>query len=355
MTTLTHASNLQDDRWGGYVPWFLRQTKLPVVGNFELFFARLSQRLKRFFEYNEAALTNPHHFGAYLETESFQRFRFDPKIVLFDQISQFFSPNRIGAEAFTLSRQDPEAKRVEVLKMELQAKIRSVLDIHEQRKQQKLQSRPLDEAELINRQTHVQRMANHFRMLAHQRLGVLEALLRIVPADSTWLPHLSEDIRRAFAESQIMLDLKGTPSLIVPLDEPLLQTEVIGRLLPRLANRFPQQEKDLVKAYHDLVQGGDSDTIFVLAVKALEEIARGVSRRPKLTLEAEKDLKAAFPDLHPTIYITITKLANHRGDKAGHGRHGPPPHEMRYLLFTVCNVALLFLDYPSPSQRSQAS
>jgi hypothetical protein len=105
------------------------------------------------------------------------------------------------------------------------------------------------------------------------------------------------------------------------------------------------------KAYHDLVQGVDTDMIFVNAVKALEEVARKVSQKPKLTLEDTNGLKAAFPNLHPTIYTTITKLAAHRGDKAGHGREGPPVHEMRYLLFSICNVALLFVDYPVPSSQ----
>lgn len=353
MTNPTQAPNPQDDRWGSYIPWFFRQTELPGTGNLQLFFQRLSQRLKRFFEYDEAALTNFNHFGAYLETESLQRFRFNPKIVLFDQISQFFNPDQIKTEAFTQCLQDPEAQRVKVLEMQLQSEVRSQLDIQVQRKIKQLRSGPLDEAKLLDRQSQLQRMSNHFRVLAHQRLGVLEALLQIAP-NSTWLPGLIIDIRRAFAESQIMLDLKGSPPLIVPLDEPLLQTAVIDRLLPRLATNFPQQEKDLVKAYHDLVQGVDTDAIFVLAVKALEEIARQISGRPKLTLDDHKNLKEAFPDLHPTIHATILKLTAHRGDKAGHGRQGPPLHEMRYLLFSICNVALLFLDYPGPTKPASA-
>ena len=71
----------------------------------------------------------------------------------------------------------------------------------------------------------------------------------------------------------MMLDIRSTPPLIIPIEDPLLQKEVLDRLLPRLAAHFPDQEKDLVHAYHDLVQGVDSDKIFVLAVKALEEIA----------------------------------------------------------------------------------
>ena len=146
-----------------------------------------------------------------------------------------------------------------------------------------------------------------------------------------------------------MLDIAETDGRIIPLEEALLQKEVIDRLLPRLANRFPQQEKDLVKAYHDLIQGIDANTIFGNAFKALEEVARQMTGNQTLLLSEEKDLRKYFPLLHSTIYTTIIKLAAHRGDKAGHGRQGPPPHEMRYLLFSICNVALLFLDYPSPT------
>lgn len=189
----------------------------------------------------------------------------------------------------------------------------------------------------------------HYKELVLKRLTVLESVLRLVK-ETPAFPQLRGILRKYLAEAQVMLDIREADGWIVPMEEALLQKEVIDRLLPRLANRFPQQEQDFVKAYHDLVQGGDTDTIFVHAVKALEEIARRVSGRPNLTLETVNDLKAAFPDLHPTIYITITKLAAHRGDRAGHGRQGPPPHEMRYLLFAICNVALLFLDYPSPTK-----
>jgi hypothetical protein len=41
----------------------------------------------------------------------------------------------------------------------------------------------------------------------------------------------------------------------------------------------------------------------------------------------------------------MTKLAAHRGDKGGHGRNAPDAIEMRYLLFSICNIALLILDY----------
>ncbi len=194
----------------------------------------------------------------------------------------------------------------------------------------------------------------HRGTLVRERITVLESVLRLVQTTPNF-PKLRAELRRYLAEAQLMLDIKEKPAKIVPMEEALLQKEVIDRLLPRLAARFPQQEKDLVKAYHDLVQGADTDKVFVHAVKALEEIARQISGNPKLTLDDQKTLKAAFPNLHSTIYTTIIKLAAHRGDKAGHGCQGPPPHEMRYLLFSICNVALLFLDYPSPTNPASAS
>lgn len=172
------------------------------------------------------------------------------------------------------------------------------------------------------------------------------------------MPNLIRDIRRAFAEAKLPLDIKGSPSLIVPLDETLLQREVIDRLLPMLSAQFPQQANDLTQAYHDLLQGVDENTVFGNAFKALEEIARQISGNQSLTLSDDKDINKAFPLLHSTTHTTIMKLAAHRGDKGAHGRQGPPLHEMRYLLFSICNIALLFIDYPTalnPDSKSSDS
>ena len=122
--------------------------------------------------------------------------------------------------------------------------------------------------------------------------------MRLVKATPAF-PQLRDILRRYLAEAQIMLDIAEKDGRIVPIEEPLLQKEVIDRLLPRLANRFPQQEKDLVKAYHDLVQGVDTDAIFILAVKALEEIARKVSGKSKMTLDDLKIIKQPFPICTP--------------------------------------------------------
>lgn len=291
--------------------------------------------------------------GDAIETDTHQCFRFNSDGTLATQIESYFAPTRIAREADGLTTRDPSVQGAAQHHRKLL--IRNTRNT-ELSRLEKTSSRLLTEAEIIassavqaaagirDQIQSVQREV-HYKGLILQRLTVVESVLRLVKEKPAF-PTLRADLRRYLAEAQIMLDIRESDGWIVPMEEALLQKEVIDRLLPRLANRFPQQEQDLVKAYHDLVQGGDADTIFLLAVKALEEIARGVSRRPKLTLETEKELKAAFPGLHPTIYITITKLAAHRGDKAGHGRQGPPPHEMRYLLLSICNIALLFLDYP---------
>ncbi|GEM_PF-4016016 len=132
---------------------------------------------------------------------------------------------------------------------------------------------------------------------------------------------------------------------IVPLDEPLLQTEVIDKLVPRLFEKFPERAKELVGAYHVLVSGKDCDSIFAEAFKTLEQLARDITLDSGFVFD-KSHLDKHFPLLHPTIHQTLVRLGGHRGDKAGHGKDAPPLHEIRYLLFAVCNSALLLLDYP---------
>ncbi|MHB1528233.1 MAG: hypothetical protein ACYCXT_02195 [Acidiferrobacteraceae bacterium] len=70
-----------DERWGGYIPWFLRGTGLPDSGDFQAFFSRVGQLLERCFTFDEAQLINQSRYGCmlqydlWLETESFQRYR----------------------------------------------------------------------------------------------------------------------------------------------------------------------------------------------------------------------------------------------------------------------------------------
>lgn len=351
MTTPTQPPNLQDDRWGGYVPWFLRHPDFAILGQFDLFFDRAAHRLEQYFLYGEGGDQNVGHMGALIASESHQCFPFDNGKALAGQIRSYFSATQINLEAGSYTSGDHQVVQSDSNFISVRTRLSSKYGLHFDR----MMSDPAYVAAQKHQLAVSSARREHYRgLLVRARLTVLESVLRLVQAKHNF-SKLRADLRRYLAEAQLMLDITEQPAKIVPMEEPLLQKEVIDRLLPRLANRFPQQEKDLVKAYHDLVQGIDTDTIFVLAMKALEEIARQVSGKPNLTLDDLKNLKAAFPDLHPTIHSTILKLTAHRGDKAGHGRQGPPPHEMRYLLFSICNVALLFLDYPANTYPASVS
>jgi hypothetical protein len=108
VTIPTQAPNLQDDRWSGYAPWYFRYPEFSGHGNFNLFFERLSQRIKRLFEFNEAGLPSLGHFGAVLESETFQRYRHNTTSQLPAQIGTFFNPEQIKQEARTRCYGDPE-------------------------------------------------------------------------------------------------------------------------------------------------------------------------------------------------------------------------------------------------------
>jgi hypothetical protein len=58
----------------------------------------------------------------------------------------------------------------------------------------------------------------HYASLVIERIGVLEALLRILPTQTPWHAALIQDILRFFAESQVMLTIQtddGFPPRIV--------------------------------------------------------------------------------------------------------------------------------------------
>ncbi len=180
-----------------------------------------------------------------------------------------------------------------------------------------------------------------------ERLEVLQSLLHILCQQQNHdaLRLLVRDIRRFAADSGVLLDIKGNPPTVVPIEEPLLQKEVIDNLLPRLEAKYPERAADLTKAYHDLLRGIDTNTVFGNAFKALEELARQISGETKLELSDRSALDKYFPKLHGTIRDSLLKLSAHRGDKGAHGRKGPDEHEIRFLLFSICNFALLLLEY----------
>lgn len=357
-------ADFNDPRWGGYVPWFLRHADFAARGDFPTFFSHLSQRLERLFKFNECNVQLA-HFGPWLETESLQRFRYNERETLDANILRYFTPGTLNSEVSSrIYNEEKELRQMEeavrMLGLALHpppitlgsAAGSSILPIpaEDRAKAQEEYANLKSRAETLRNNTK----QRHYASLVIQRIGVLEALLRILPAQTPWHAGLIQDILRFFAESQVMLTIKtddGFPPRIVPLDEPLLQTEVVDKLVPRLFEKFPDRARELVDAYHALVSGKDGDSIFAEAFKTLEQLARDITLDSGFIFD-KNHLDKHFPLLHSTIHHTLIRLGGHRGDKAGHGKDAPPPHEIRYLLFAVCNSALLLLDYPGNSTKS---
>lgn len=90
MTPPTQAPNLHDDRWGGYVPWFLRHSDFTILGHFDLFFDRVAHRLKQVFNKGEAGNFSYADLGDAIESDSHQCFRFNSLGTLAAQIESFF-------------------------------------------------------------------------------------------------------------------------------------------------------------------------------------------------------------------------------------------------------------------------
>jgi hypothetical protein len=282
-----------DDRWGDHIPWSLRYQVVLERGDWTRFFSLLSYRLSSLIEHHEAGIRDDRHFLERLSAESLGRFVADNRTYTPDhQVRLFFSPNEIHREI--QEHRDKDS-------------LRPILD----------------------------------------RLEVLQSFLLLLSLHQQYnaLPSLVRDSKRFAAESNVWLNIHGSPPTLVPLEEPLLQKEVLGSLLPRLEEKFPERAADLIKAYHDVLKGVDTNTVFANAFKALEQLARDLSGNPKLELTKEPELRDHFPKLHRTILVTITKLAAQRGDEGGHGRLGLDEYEIRYLLFSICNVALLLLDH----------
>jgi hypothetical protein len=348
---------MNDDRWGGYLPWFLRSSDLPGLANFSIFFQRVSQRLRRYFRFNEAGLSNLLHFGEWLESESLQRFTFKVDEPLDRQLERYFSADAITKEVRERLIQDPEEKTLAMLQLrqsleslgemaaQFEHKKRRIEPTPEAKKRKSTSSQDIAQAEKITRATRDKRFQIHFRAAVVERLTVLESLLHILPTESGWYPKLLKDLRRDLVEARVALDIKGDPPFLVPLDESLLQREVIEPVLNRLTGKYPLRAQEFLNTYHDLVTGKNLDCVFSEAFKTLEALARSLSGEKSFVFD-RKHLQRHFGNLHGTIQETIIRLAAHRGDEASHGRSAPDLHEMRYLLFSIFNVALLLLDYP---------
>jgi hypothetical protein len=320
---------VHDDRWGDHIPCSLRYNIVSEKGDFETFMTMIATRLHTLIEYDEADLSSMSLFLARLSTESLGRFRLRHVGSYAENIHHYFASETISTEAKERTAEDPEYKEYKRL---------SALD----------NPTAYKKAFEIERATHPKRYVAHWRDLIAERLEVLQSIFTLLLLQGRKpgaLKSLVRDVRRFSADSGVLLDVKGDPPTLVPLEEPLLQKEVLDRLMPRLEAKFPNLATDLIKAYHDLITGVDTNTIFGNAFKALEQVARDLSGVTQLQLSDRGNLEKAFPQLHGTIRDTIFKLAAHRGDEAGHGRKGPDEYEIRYLLLSVCNVALVLLEY----------
>lgn len=338
------------------MPWFLRYIKHTTTGDWITLFSRLSQRLKHHFRFPVSGVSHLEYLAARLEIESLSRFKYEPDRDLATSLSNYFDPGHIDTESWSRTMQEESeqiqaelnALPLEVIPVAGESPIEAALRASQVAAAAHLKERVIDNADRESRK------ATQYATIVAERVAVLEALLRILPSQHQPTAELIHDVRRFFAETGVILDIKtderGLP-IIIPLEEPLLQSTIIDDLLPRLSARFPKRARELVDAYHELLKGTDGDTVFINAFKALEEIARELTRDTSFIFD-RSHLQKSFPLLHGTIHETLIRLAGHRGDRAGHGKNVVPPHETRYLLFTICNAALLMLDYPASTGDS---
>jgi hypothetical protein len=354
------TADTTDSRWAGFVPWFLRNREFQGGGEFSTFFSRLSQRLERLFEFNECQVQLS-QFGPMLESETLQVFRFNDRMMLDANIKNYFSPEVLKSAATADALKDKEEKEAaEATTKALQLKnaltfhVGPVLELKDRAKAKRdlaAWERRANELRAKADSTREERKHKHYNTHVKERLTVLESLLQLLPKPTDWYELLLRDIRRFFAESEIRLNIQvdgAVTPLIIPLDEPLLQAEVIDKLLPRLSERFPNRARELVAAYHQLLVEKEGDSIFIEAFKSLEQLARDMTGDEGFVFN-KTHLAKHFSSLHGTIHETLIRLDGHRGDKAGHGKNAQPAHEIRYLLFAICNAALLLLDYPHDS------
>ena len=360
---MENMANQSDKRWGGYIPWLFRYRDYSGAGNFLRFFERASHRIYQLLNYNESGIHNPLHFESMLESKSHQVYKTmrngHGASDIASRVRDYFAPSTIKKEMELLLYKDPEEVKlrelaetigrlglftepaISVLPRGMMPARKATPAIDPKRISQEYK-------QMVSRMksTVEQRQGKYYRPLFVQRLGVLEVLIRMLPKGTDAFNDFVQDLRSFLAEAEIMLDIDADRCLINPIEEQLLQREIIDTLMPRLTSRFPERARELISAYHDMLSGKGFDDIFVSAFKTLEEIARGITNDSKFEFNATY-LQKHFPKVHKTIHMTIVKLDAHRGDKGGHGKASPEPHEMRYLLFSICNIALLLLDYSS--------
>lgn len=341
---MTKIIDATDKRWSGYVPWFFRHDTFTGTGDYDLFFERLCNRSFQLFYYNELGITNNSHFGSLIGSKSLNRYIYEYNSAYGDaslaySIKNYFNPKNFNTKIQESLNNNPLHGKLNSLfialkrggwKPELNYVPTSMNKEFKEHEEIKAEYQKVRE--------------ECYRNLIIERLGVLEVILINLPKTASWFNDFIKDSRAYLAEAGLMLDIDENNYYINLLEEPLLQKGVLENLLPRLKSKLPERADELVKAYHDLLNGNSLDEIFISAFKTLEEIGRSLTLENKFEFN-QSYLDKYFPKLHKTTHITMTKLAAHRGDKGGHGRNAPDAIEMRYLLFSICNIALLILDY----------
>lgn len=337
--------DLKDNRWSGYVPWFLRHDDFTGTGNYYMFFDRLSHRSCQLFYYDELGISNKSHFGSILTSKSLNRYKYEFSSKYLDaslaySIRDYFDPRIIHDTLQKHFKNHPLKNKLDTLSLILErvgCNPESCIIPAEHKK-------TFNAYEIAK--TEYQKISEkYYQHLILERLGVLEVMLKNLPnRSSQWFDDFIKDIRCYLAEAGLMLDIDENNYDIILLEEPLLQKGVLENLLPRLKSKFPERADELVKAYHDMLDGNKFDDIFISAFKTLEEIGRSLTSNKKFEFN-QKFLDKYFHKLHKTTHTTILKLAAHRGDEGGHGKNAPTAIEIRYLLFSICNIALLILEY----------
>lgn len=229
---------------------------------------------------------------------------------------------------------DASNKTVEVGKAEKQVLRANLTPLQQRLPSAGEERKRLEEAQRLYVETRKERSTIHQHAIVLERLAVIESIIRLLPPESASPHHPVRDLRRFLAEAELMLDLQGDPPLFVPMEQPLLQAEVLDQLLPRLSAQYPERARELIKAYHNALRGAPLDSVFSEAFKTLEEIARSITGERDFVFR-KAYLDRHFPNLHPTIHETMIRLSGHRGDEAGHGRRAPDVHEIRYLLSVI--------------------
>lgn len=330
-----------DQRWGNEFPWFLRYPLAPTHGDWNAYFRHVQSRLAQLMDFNETGVVNPEYFAARLETASLRRFRHILGTPPGKELKAYFDPGVIHKEARRLCHADVEEQLVDTLRAQQSAKASFSSSMSHS-------SAELEHAEQAADRSRPMRIARYKSKLTAERIHVLETCLRMVYVQSPGiLADFVRDLNRAAADTRVAIRIDGEPPRIIPMEERLLQQEVIDSLLGRLQALWPERARELVDAYHDLLAEQPFDEVFSKAYKTLEAIGRAISGDDQFDFNPD-DLKRYFPQLHPTIHKTFQLVRAHRGDAAAHGRKSPSASEMRYLLFQVCNMALLLLDEASP-------